>query len=229
MKTLTWFISFAFICQGMLASSTEIHSTNASPDSDSGRFDYYVDGIKVGTSTYEFRLGQVLSNNFELAVDDASFKGEVKIEFSEQGNWERVFYENNGNVVSMTNSGSEIAISAGSRELSIPNESQGNLLEDMTPILLQALIKEHADKTPEIQHFKAYFVPALHVKGEIEYLGPTERTINKKSGKYHSYRVNVPPVYEMEIVTDTDNNICIIYYKAQDGAFVKPGFEELMQ
>jgi hypothetical protein len=139
-----------------------------------------------------------------------------------------VYYENNGNSVSMTNSGSEIEVSIGGGERSIPNESQGNLLEDMTPILLQPIIKKHAKRTSEIQHFKAYFIPALNIKGEIEYLGKSEKTIKKKSGEYHSYRVNVPPVYEMEIVTDTDNNICIIYYRAQNGAFVRSGFEELL-
>jgi hypothetical protein len=226
MKTLAFLISYAFICQGMLGSTFE--NTNAFPDSDSGTFDYYVDGVKVGTSSYEFLLERVLSNTFEVAVDDASFKGEVKIEFSGQGNWEKVYYENNGNSVSMTNSGSEIEVSIGGGERSIPNESQGNLLEDMTPILLQPIIKKHAKRTSEIQHFKAYFIPALNIKGEIEYLGSSEKTIKKKSGKYHSYRVNVPPVYEMEIVTDTDSNICIIYYRAQNGAFVRPGFEELL-
>ena len=239
MKTLALLISSAFICLGILGSTfgiteissahSEAYNTDIFPDSDTGTFDYYVDGVKVGTSSYEFLLDHVLSNNFELAMEDLSFKGEVKIEFSGPGNWGKVYYENNGNVVRMTNSGSEIVISTGKGEQSIPNESQGNLLEDMTPILIQFLLKEHAKRTFEIQHFKAYFVPALNINGDIEYLGPREMTIKKKSDKYHAYRVNVPPVYEMEIVTDTDNNICIIYYKAQNGAFVKPGFEELLR
>ena len=230
MKTQALLISSAFICLGMLGSAfgitetssaySEANNTDVFPDSDSGTFDYYVDGVKVGTSYYEYLLEHVLSNNFELAMGEVSFKGEVKIEFNGPGNWEKVYYENNGNVVSMTNSGSKIVVSKGRGEQSITNESQGNLLEDMTPILIQLVIKEHAKRTSEIQHFKAYFVPALNINGEIEYLGSREMTIKKRSGKYHAYRVNVPQVYEMEIVTDTDNNICIIYYKAQNGAFV---------
>ena len=148
MKTLALLISSAFICPGMRGSTfenaettsshSEVYYTDVFPESDSGTFDYYVNGVKVGTSSYEFLLERVLSNNFELAMGDAKFKG------------------------------------------------------------------------------------------EIEYLGSSEMTIKKKSAKYHTYKVNLPPVYEMEIVTDTENNICIIYYKAQNGAFVKPGFEELL-
>ena len=130
MKTLALLISSAFICQGMLGSTfgitetssahSEAYNTNVFPDLDSGTFDYYVDGVKVGTSYYEFLLEHVLSNNFELAMGDVSFKGEVKIEFRGPGNWGKVYYENNGNVVSMTNSGSEIVISTGRGEQSIP-------------------------------------------------------------------------------------------------------------
>lgn len=238
MKVAALFIICTFICQAMTGSCFECRETYSKElkdnnsdvfsDSDTGTFDYYINKTKVGTSSFEFLMEQVLTNSFELATEGISYKGELRIVFGGENLWRTVYYENNGNSVSMTNSGPEIVISAGGREQSIPNQSQGILLEDMTPYLIQLLIRDHAKKTPEIQLFKAYFIPAMNVNGEIEYLGSTERTIGMKSGKYHTYRVNLPMIYEMEVVTDAEDHICAIYYKAQNGAFVRRGFEQLL-
>ena len=198
-------------------------------DSDTGTFDYYVNREKVGTSHCEFLMDLVLSNTFELATGGTSYKGELRIEFRGGSDWRTVYYENNGRSVSMTNSGPEIVVSAGGREQSVPNQSQGILLEDMTPYLVQLLIRDHANRTPEVQRFNAYFIPAMNIEGEIEYLGSGERTLGMKSGMYHAYRVNLPGIYVMDVLTDSENNICLIEYRAQNGAFVKRGFEQLLE
>ncbi len=198
-------------------------------DSDTGTFDYYVNREKVGTSYYEFLVEHVLTNTFELATGGISFKGKLRIVFRGENDWRTVHYENNGRAVNMTNSGPEIVVSAGGREQSVPNQSQGILLEDMTPYLVQLLIRDHAERIPEVQHFKAYFIPAMNIEGEIKYLGSGERTIGMKSGMYHAYRVNLPGIYVMEVLTDSEYNICLIEYKAQNGAFVKRGFEQLLE
>jgi hypothetical protein len=36
-------------------------------------------------------------------------------------------------------------------------------------------------------------------------------------------------IYVMEVLTDSENNICLIEYRAQNGAFVKRGFEKLLE
>lgn len=224
MKKLICICLIAFLTQGLQAK----FETNSFPDSDTGTFYYYKDGIKIGSAYYEFLLKHVLTNSFELEMEGMSIKGQLKVEMNGSGNWEKVQYSVNGQKVDITNSGQEILLSADAREQSLPNESQGSVLEDMTPILLQLVLKKHAAKSSEIKEFKAYFIPAMNIIGEIEYLGKSEMVIGKKAGIFHRYRVNMPPIYETEIVTDSKDKICIIYYRAQNGAFVRAGYEELL-
>jgi hypothetical protein len=239
MKSGLLFICYACICQLIPGNSLgrntsfseqpDVCRSDGFFDSDTGTFDYYVNKEKVGTSYYEFLVEHVLTNTFELATEGISYKGKLRIVFRGISDWKTVYYENNGRSVSITNSGPDIVISARGREQSIPNQSQGILLEDMTPYLVQLLIRDHAKRTPEVQRFNAYFIPAMNIEGEIEYLGSSERTIGMRSGMYHAYRVTLPGIYVMEVLTDSENNICLIEYRAQNGAFVKRGFEQLLE
>ena len=178
MKTLIALIGFA------ISAPFAGHASQDLSNPDSGTFDYYIHKDKVGTSSYNFLPGGILTSTFELASTDININGQVKIEFRGQDNWEKVSYEVNGNQIYITNNDSELLFSIGGQEQSIPNESQGNLLEDMSPILLQNILLRYAKRTAGTQSFDAFFIPAMNIKGEIEYLESREIVIQKKSAKY---------------------------------------------
>jgi len=195
---------------------------------DSVKFHYYSHGEKAGYSSYIFSERGKLVNSFALFMENMGFQGKTEVEFDENGLWQNVLYENNGNAVIFSKKNGQILISTPSGEKSVPDQSDGNVLEDMTPALIQSLLLKYANGGSGNQGFRAFFVPGLQINGELEYKGSVDLMLHGKELSCYHYRIDLSPVYQVDVLCLASKQILMLYYEAQNGAFIRVGYEELL-
>jgi len=237
MKTYSIIVKYLIIC---LLCSGVAYGMNSDPfpaeaglesknqvSPDSVKFHYYSLGEKVGYSRYIFTESGKLLNSFELVMENVRFQGKTEVEFDENGLWQNVLYENNGNAITFSKQDDQIVLSTTTGERSVPDQSDGNILEDMTPALLQNLLLKYANGGSGNQGFRAFFVPGLQINGELEYKGSVNLMLHGKELSCDLYRIDLSPVYQVDVLCLASKQILMLYYEAQKGAFIKEGYEEL--
>lgn len=196
--------------------------------SDSVNFHYYSDGKKVGYSRYIVSERGELVNSFALAMDNIEYHGLTQVKFDEKGMWKNLHYVNNGNEVKFIKKGDQILISTSADERYIQDRSDGNILEDMTPALIQNLMNKYSKSKSGKVSFDAFFVPGIQITGELVYKGSLDLTIHGKALSCDHYRLDLAPVYKVDVICLASMQILMLYYEAQNGAFIKEGYEELL-
>jgi putative CocE/NonD family hydrolase len=173
--------------------------------------------LKDGTFSSEYRLsaaGQYVDTKLYISVD-------------EDGYWKEMDMTTARGPVTVTREGSKAVIDDGKGHNDtveiLPNTI---LFENFSPMLMSQMVLAYDQETGGKQTFPLFIIPAVVLEGSLERLDTVEKTVAGKDMTFTIYRYGLPGV-DVILWVDEDNRVCFGDVPAQNGAYVRNGYESL--
>ena len=224
-KTLLLLMTVVGCSSGMAADIQSVYPLKGHQEE--GKFIYYINEEKVGTSQCAWNAdGSVLCDSL-VTVAGQTISNTLKIKVDQEGRWVEISTRTPKGAVVIKRNGEAATISLGAETSPLTLEKGTLIMEDMCPSLMTQAVQAYDQRKGGEQSFPLYFIPAMPLKASLEFLESSEKTVSGEKQIFRKFLYKMNPIYNVTITVDRQDRICLAEYPAQNGVFIRQGFEEL--
>jgi len=198
--------------------------------------------VMTDSATFRFYLNEeVLVESRCLWSEDGSFASEytlssggqsittsLQINADDNGDWTTMSMNTVKGPVEIIREDTVAKITAGGNTGSVILKKGTILFENFSPSLISQAVMAYDQEAGGKQSFPLFIIPAVVMEGNLEKLGTVTRTIQGKPQTFTQYRYGVPGV-DIYLYVDQDNRLCFGDVPAQNGAYVRDGYEDFLK
>jgi len=195
---------------------------------DSAGFTFYLNEEVLVTSHCDWKPDGAFSSVYTMSMAGQSATTTMNIAVDTNGFWTRITMKAPDADVSVTRQDSVATISVKGKPHTLTLKPNTILFENFSPSLMSQAVLAYDQDLGGKQTFPIFIIPAVVMDGTLERLETAARTVNGTMQEFTLYRYGLPGV-DVTIWVDADNRICYGDVPAQHGAYVRDGYEVLMQ
>jgi putative CocE/NonD family hydrolase len=194
---------------------------------DEGKFTYYVNEEFVGVSDSKWNEDGSFENKSILKIGGQEIKGSMKIKVDENGHWTSVTMDTPRGLVEIGRSGASVEIRLGEEVNPLNLKPRTFVMEDMSPALMSQAVVAYDHQKGGEQEFPLFFIPTMVIDASIEYIETFERFVDDRYQEFRKYLFKMPPIYNVYVIVDGQNKVCLAEYPALHGVFIREGYDAL--
>jgi len=194
---------------------------------DKGTFTYLVDEEKVGSSQITWNADGSLICNSRITMSGQTITSSMKIDVDPKGSWLKIVMDTPRGpvVIERTEDGATICI--GTEKQQVKLEEGSLIIEDMCPALMSQAVLTYDHQKAGLQTFPLFFIPTMPIQASLELTGSFDQSHAGETFHFRKYMYQMNPIYDVEIVVDHQNRVCLARYPAQNGLFIRDGYDFL--
>jgi len=194
---------------------------------DSGKFTYYSNEELVGRSHFRWDSDGSFHNIISLDLAGQTIGMTLEIDAEADGCWTSIAMNNPSGLVTIERDGCVLEIVHGKRTGSVRVDPGTYIMEDMGPALLSQAVIFYDRTKGGVQRFPLFFIPGAKIEGSLEYVESCERNAAGELRTFDKYLYSMPGIYNVVILVDAQNRVCLAEYPDIHGVFVREGYEVL--
>ncbi len=192
-----------------------------------GRFIYYINEEKVGTSVCRWALDGTITCESQVSLAGQTMSSSLAVKVDQDGFWTEITARTFRGTAVVKRTGEKTTVTVGAETSPLALEKGTLIMEDMCPILMSQAVRAYDQRKGGDRSFPLFFIPATPLKASLEFLESFERTVAGEKWLFRKFLYRMNPVYDVIITLDRLDRICLAEYPAQNGLFVRQGFEAL--
>jgi len=192
-----------------------------------GRFIYYINEEKVGTSVCRWALDGTITCESQVSLAGQTMSSSLAVKVDQDGFWTEITARTFRGTAVVKRTGEKTTVTVGAETSPLALEKGTLIMEDMCPILMSQAVRAYDQRKGGDRSFPLFFIPAMPLKASLEFLESLERTVAGEKRLFRKFLYRMNPVYDVIITVDRLDRICLAEYPAQNGLFVRQGFEAL--
>jgi len=194
---------------------------------DEGTFTYYVNEEYVGESRLKWNQDGSFENNSSVTIGGQKIQMSMKIKMDEKGFWTSITMSTLRGLVEIERTGASGKIKVGGKVHPLNLKPGTFVMEDMSPALMSQAVVAYDHKKGGKQKFPLFFIPAMTIEGSLEYIESFERFVGNKHQTFKKYLYEMAPIYNVHLIADEQNRVCLAEYPVQHGLFIREGYDAL--
>lgn len=195
---------------------------------DSAGFTFYVNEEVLVISDCDWRSDGSYSGEYTMTMAGQSVTTKVNIDVDETGLWTTIRMEAPTGEVEIVREDSVATISANGKSQTMTLKPNTVLFENFSPVLMSQAVLAYDQQLGGKQTFPIFIIPAAVMDGTLERLETVTRSVAGTMQTFTKYRYGLPGV-DVILWVDPQNRICYGDVPSQHGAYVRDGYEVLMQ
>jgi len=196
--------------------------------SDEGVFHIYQKETPVMEVTFKWETSGKYWNKSVLSMAGQTATYEMDITVDAEGYWTKIIEKTPAVTITIVRDKNIATITAKERTVTVEITDGSVLFENNSPALIsQSLIAYDRDKRGK-QTMPLFIIPATMEDGTLEFQEEVERNIAGKDVKLFKYIYTLPNV-DIILWADADNKLYLADIPSQKAAYVRDGYEILMQ
>jgi predicted acyl esterase len=223
-----WIILLMFVLIASQTSGKDKHPTYPmNVMQDEGTFTYYVNEEYVGESRSKWNEDGSFENKSSVTISGQKIQMSMKIKVDEKGFWTSITMSTLRGLVEIERTGISGKIKAGGKVHPLNLKPGIFVMEDMSPALMSQAVVAYDHKKGGKQKFPLFFIPAVPIEGSLEYIESFERFIGNKHQTFKKYLYEMAPIYNVHLIVDEQNRVCLAEYPVQHGLFIREDYDAL--
>lgn len=202
-----------------------VHPLNGMQDE--GKFTYYINEEYVGTSSCTWSLDGTFENSAVIRMGGQQVVTSLSIEVDERGLWTSISMESARGPVLITRDGTSAETTFNGEAKPLKLKPNTFVMEDMSPALMSQAIRAYDHVKGGKQRFPLFFIPAVPIDGALEYQESFDRIIRGRQCTFRKYFYQMAPIYNVYVVVDEHDRVCLAEYPFQHGVFIRDGYDML--
>ncbi len=195
---------------------------------DSAGYTFYVNEEVLVVSQCDWRPDGSFSSEYTMSMAGQSTTTAMNIAVDSGGLWKAITMKTPTVEVTVTRDDSIVAITARGNTQTVTLQPNTVLFENFSPSLMSQAVLAYNQELGGKQTFPIFIIPAAVMDGTLERLDTVTRTVGGTMQTFTTYRYGLPGV-DVTIWMDSLNHLCYGDVPAQHGAYVRDGYEILMQ
>jgi len=195
---------------------------------DSAGFTFYLNEEVLVVSQCDWRDGGAFSSRYTMTMAGQSVTTQMNIDVDTSGLWTVITMKAPTGEVTITREDSIATISAKGETHTLNLKPNTILFENFSPALMSQAVLAYDQELGGKQTFPIFIIPAVVMDGTLERLDTVTRTVAGTMQTFTTYRYGLPGV-DITLWVDPQDRVCYGDVPSQHGAYVRDGYEILMQ
>ena len=197
---------------------------------ESGTFKLIVQGTEIGLIQYSLTPEGQYTRKFIISMAGQKAEFDIKITSNAAGEWEsmEIMVPTETVTVKRLEDKAEYHLEKKGETYSVNLTDQHILYDNYGPVFESLMLKAYDMEKKGIQKFSRYIVPSRLVDVELEFKGKEIRKVKDKELSFDRYDMNLLGI-DVQFWTDQEHKIMLMNVPVQHAAFVREGFEDLLQ
>lgn len=230
LKTLLVLTLILLTCALLFGLQEEIKPLPISGFEESGTFKLVVQDTEIGLIQYRLTADGQYNRKFILSMGGQKAEYNMEIHSNKAGEWEsmKIIAPTETITVKRLKDKAEYHLEKKGETYSV-NLTDKHIVDDnYGPVFESLMLKEYDMETKGIQKFSRYIVPSRFEDVELEFKGKEIRRVNDKELTFIRFNMNLLGI-DVELWADQQHRIMLLNVPVQHAAFVREGFEDLLQ
>jgi putative CocE/NonD family hydrolase len=229
-KRLLTLTIILFTCVLLLGFQEAVKPLPISGFEDSGTFKLIVQDTEIGLIQYSLTADGQYDRKFILSMGGQEAENDIKIRSNPEGEWESMEIVVPTETVSVKRLAdkAEYHLEKKGETYSVKMTDNHILYDNYGPVFESLMIKEYDMEKKGIQTFSRFLVPSKFEDVELEFIGKEIRKVKDKELSFYRYDMNLVGI-DVQLWADQQHKLMLMNVPVQHAAFVREGFEDLLQ
>ena len=196
--------------------------------SDEGIFHLYVNEAPIMDISFKWKKDGTFSNTSTLSMAGQKATFFTEIETDPQGLWTRIVQKIPQGKMEFTRKGSTVTRVFKEKKVTIELKDRSVLFENYIPALMSLGVKAYDKEKGGQQTLPVLILPGVMEKFTLELKEMEERSIGGKDMRFKKFLMGFPGV-DITVWAGEENKIYLADVPSQKAAYVRDGFEILLQ
>lgn len=196
--------------------------------SDEGIFHVYVNEDPIVKIHFTWEMNGKFSNTSTLTMAGQSVTTEVEIETDKDGRWTRIIQKSPQGLMEFIRKGSTVTRTFKEKTMTIELKDGAVLFENFSPALFSQSVRAYDRDKGGKQTLPLFIIPGAMEEASLEWKEEVERSIGGKDLQFQKYLYGLPGV-DVTLWVDEKGKLCFADVPAQKAAYVREGYEILLQ
>jgi len=196
--------------------------------SDEGIFHIYVNEDPLVEIQFKWEKSGSFSNTATISMAGQSATFTLEIETDEQGRWTNIIQKTPPGTWQLVRERNTVTRTFKEKKTTIEIKEGAILFENYSPALMSQSVKAYDESKGGKQTLPLFIIPGAMEEASLELKEGVERSIAGKDMKFNKFLYGLPGV-DVILWTDDEDKIYLAEVPAQNAAYVRDGYEILLQ
>ncbi|UCC39194.1 MAG: CocE/NonD family hydrolase [Candidatus Aminicenantes bacterium] len=196
--------------------------------SDEGIFHIYQNEDPLVEIQFKWEKGGKFSNTAVVTISGQSATYTTAIETDKQGIWTKIIQESALGTMEFVRKGSTVTRTFREKTVTIEIKDGAVLFDNFSPVLVSQTIRTYDLDKGGKQTLPIFILPGAMEECSLEFKEEEERSIAGKDIKFKKFIIGLPGV-DITLWVDKDAKLYLADIPAQSAAYVREGYEILLQ
>ncbi len=229
-KTILIIILILFISALLFGLGEEVKPLPISGFEESGTFKLIVQDTEIALIHYSLTLDGQYTRKFIISMAGQKAEYDIQISSDPSGEWEsmKIIAPTETVTVKRLEDKAEYHLEKKGETYSINLTDKHILYDNYGPVFESLMLKEYDMEKRGIQKFSRYIMPSRFEDVELEYKGKEIRQVKDQELSFDRYDMKLLGI-DIQFWADQEHKIMLMNVPIQHAAFVREGFEDLLQ
>jgi putative CocE/NonD family hydrolase len=230
LKTLLILTLIFLTCALLFGLQEEVKPLPISGFEESGTFKLIVQDTEIGLIEYNLTADGQYDRKFVLSMGGQKAEYKIKIHSNPEGEWESMEIVAPTETVSVKRLADKVEyhLEKKGETYSVQLVDNHILYDNYGPVFESLMLREYDMEKKGVQTFPRFLVPSRFEDVELEFKGKEIRRVKDKEFNLYRYDMNLVGI-DVQLWADQQHKLMLMNVPVQHAAFVREGFEDLLQ